>query len=61
MKTVKECRAAISDLISEAVPEDDAGRREGLLTLADGWIELIERRGAADAPPPRSSACNPAD
>ena len=50
MKTVKECREAISDLITEAVPENDAGRREGLLTLADGWIDIVERREAVDQP-----------
>ena len=50
MKTVKECRAVLSDLITEAVPENDAGRRGGLLTLADGWIDLIERREAVDEP-----------
>ena len=59
MKTVKECRAAISDLIAEAVPEDDAARREGLLTLADGWIGLIDRREAIDEPGPQCALDDP--
>jgi hypothetical protein len=45
-KTALECRETISDLIAEAVPETNDARREGLLTLADHWIESLEHRKA---------------
>ncbi|WP_271143918.1 hypothetical protein [Brevundimonas sp. NIBR10] len=41
------------------MPEDDAARREGLLTLADGWIGLIERREAIDEPGPQCALDDP--
>ena len=44
-------------MIGEAVVEDDAARRAGLLTLADLWVEVAERRKADDEPPP-SGRCN---
>lgn len=45
-RTLTECRDKISEMIGEAVIEDDAARREGLLTLADLWVEVAERRKA---------------
>jgi hypothetical protein len=52
-KTLEECKEKISEMIGEAVVEDDDARREGLLTLADLWIDVADRKKAADAPPPR--------
>ena len=43
-KTFSECREKISEMIGEAVVEDDAARRTGLLTLADLWVEVAARR-----------------
>lgn len=42
-------------MIGEAVVEDDNARREGLLTLADMWIEVADRRKDEETPPPRGS------
>ncbi|WP_263972974.1 hypothetical protein [Brevundimonas goettingensis] len=39
-------------MIGEAVVEDDGARREGLLTLADLWIEVADRRKEDETPPP---------
>lgn len=54
-RTLTECREKISEMIGEAVVEDDAARREGLLTLADLWVEVAERR-RTDGPPRRDGA-----
>jgi hypothetical protein len=42
----------ISEMIGEAIIEDEDARREGLLTLADHWIDLADRRKAEETPPP---------
>jgi len=52
-KTREECLRKISEMIGEAVVEDADARREGLLTLADHWIDLADRRKADETPPPR--------
>ena len=39
-------------MIGEAVVEDDDARREGLLTLADLWVEVAERRREDEMPSP---------
>jgi hypothetical protein len=54
-KTRDECLRKISEMIGEAVVEDDNARREGLLTLADMWIEVADRRKDEEAPPPKGS------
>ncbi|MBC7667522.1 MAG: hypothetical protein H7236_03465 [Gemmatimonadaceae bacterium] len=51
-RTLKECREKISEIIGEAVVENDDARRHGLLTLADLWVELTERREAEYASHP---------
>ena len=53
LHTADECRQKVRDLIAEAVHEPDAARREGLLGLADQWIEAGRRR---PGPPPLSGA-----
>ena len=53
LHTADECRQKVRDLIAEAVHEPDAARREGLLGLADQWIEAGHRR---PGPPPLSGA-----
>ena len=45
-KTIDEIRQELSELILEAVPEEDPGRRAGLLTLADHWADILRRRRA---------------
>lgn len=40
-------RQRISDLIAEAVIEDDGVRRHALLWMADEWVGLLTRRAAA--------------
>lgn len=40
-------RQRISDLIAEAVIEDDGVRRHALLWMADEWIALMTRRTVA--------------
>ena len=49
-KTLSECREKISEMIGEAVVEDDDARRTGLLTLADLWVEVAERRREEEIP-----------
>lgn len=46
-KTIDETRRELSDLILEAVPEQDPARRTALLTLADHWADILRRRRAA--------------
>ncbi|WP_292093618.1 hypothetical protein [Brevundimonas sp.] len=43
----KHYRQRISDLIAEAVVEDDGVRRHALLWMADEWIALLTRRAAS--------------
>ena len=43
-KPTDEIRAELRELIQEAVPEPELGRRRGLLTLADHWAEILRRR-----------------
>ncbi len=52
-KTREECLQKISEMIGEAVVEDDGARREGLLTLADMWIEVADRRKDDEAAGPK--------
>ena len=49
-KTLSQCREKISEMIGEAVVEDDDARRTGLLTLADLWVEVAERRREEEIP-----------
>ncbi|HEX8470023.1 MAG TPA: hypothetical protein VF633_02825 [Brevundimonas sp.] len=51
-RTLSQCREKISEMIGEAVVEDDDARREGLLTLADLWVEVAERRREDEMPSP---------
>jgi hypothetical protein len=51
-RTREECLKKISEMIGEAIIEDEDARREGLLTLADHWIDLADRRKAEETPPP---------
>ena len=44
LHTAQQCREKVSDLIAEAVSEPDNARREGLLGLADQWLEAARRR-----------------
>lgn len=43
-KTIEDIRRELSDLILAAVPEPDPARRTALLTLADHWSELLQKR-----------------
>lgn len=45
-KTIEEIRRELSELILEAVPEEDPVRRTALLTLADNWASILRRRRA---------------
>lgn len=47
LKPPSEVRAELSELIAEAVVETDEARRQGLLTLADHWSDILRRRKAA--------------
>lgn len=47
LKPPSEVRAELSELIAEAVVETDDARRQGLLTLADHWSDILRRRKAA--------------
>lgn len=47
LHTAEQCREKVSDLIAEAVREPDDARREGLLGLADQWMEAARRRREA--------------
>ena len=38
------CPPKVKELIAEAVSERDLARREGLLMLADQWIDIARRR-----------------
>lgn len=44
LHTAEECRQKVRDLIAEAVREPDDARREGLLGMADQWVEVARRR-----------------
>lgn len=44
LHTAEECRQKVKDLIAEAVREADNTRREGLLGMADQWMEASRRR-----------------
>lgn len=44
LHTAEQCREKVSDLIAEAVREPNDARREGLLGLADQWMEAARRR-----------------
>ncbi|WP_395942933.1 hypothetical protein [Brevundimonas sp.] len=52
MRSTEEMRRQIADLIAEAVPEVDEGRRTALLVMADHWSALIRRRHEAAQPRP---------
>jgi hypothetical protein len=56
-KTREECLRKISEMIGEAVVEDNDARREGLLNLADLWIDLADHRKAEEAAAPKGR-CN---
>ncbi len=43
-KSVDDIRRELSALIGDAVPEDDAERRQALLVLADHWSDILRRR-----------------
>lgn len=45
-KSVHAIRRELSDLIREAVPENDPARRQALLVLADHWSDIMRRRSA---------------
>ena len=49
LHTAEQCREKVSDLIAEAVREPDDARREGLLGLADQWMEAARRRRTSQA------------
>jgi CBS domain containing-hemolysin-like protein len=59
-KTLEECREKISEMIGEAVVEDDDARREGLLTLADLWGEVADRHKDENTPA-RRGRCDPGE
>lgn len=44
LHTAEQCRQKMNELIAEAVREPDDARREGLLGLADQWMEAARRR-----------------
>lgn len=44
LHSAEECRQKVRDLIAEAVREPDDARREGLLGLADQWMDAARRR-----------------
>ncbi|HYC73622.1 hypothetical protein [Brevundimonas sp.] len=44
LRSAEQCRQKVRDLIAEAVREPDRDRREGLLELADQWMEVARRR-----------------
>ncbi len=48
-KSFEEIRRELSDLIGDAVPEEDPERRQALLVLADHWSDILRRR-AGDRP-----------
>ncbi len=45
-KSIDQIRAELSDLILQAVPEEDPVRRKALLVMADHWAEILRRRRA---------------
>lgn len=47
LKTAEQVREHLRDLIREAIPERDHGRRLGLLTMADHWADSLRRRSTA--------------
>jgi hypothetical protein len=51
-RTRQECLKKISEMIGEAIVEDAGARRQGLLTLADMWIEVADRRKDDEAGQP---------
>lgn len=46
LKSEREIRDELRELIAEAVAEVDLGRRGAILTLADHWAEILCRRRA---------------
>lgn len=40
----QECRERLSELVQEAIPEEDPDRRTALLVMADHWAELLRSR-----------------
>ena len=48
-RTARQCLEKANELIGLAIPEPDLGRREGLLRLADQWVEVGDRRKSLDA------------
>ena len=49
LHSAEECCQKVSELIAEAVCERDDARREGLLGLADQWVEAARRRRGGPA------------
>ena len=48
LKTPSQVHEELSGLIAEAVVEPDLYRRQGLLTLADHWADILRRRREAE-------------
>ena len=48
LKTPSQVHEELSGLIAEAVVEPDLYRRQGLLTLADHWADILRRLREAD-------------
>ncbi len=48
LKSAEQCRERANALIREAVPEEDPGRRQALLAMADHWSELMRLRASRD-------------
>lgn len=57
-KSFDEIRRELSDLIGDAVPEEDPERRQALLVLADHWSAILRRR-AGDRPGGDDSRARP--
>lgn len=49
LRNPTQVRAELSSLIAEAVEEPDLYRRQGLLTLADHWADILRRRRESSA------------
>lgn len=52
LKSPAEVHVELSELIAEAVAEPDLYRRQGLLTLADHWSDILRRRKEAEPSDP---------
>ena len=44
LHSAEQCRQKVRELIAEAVREPNDTRREGLLGMADQWMEAERRR-----------------